>query len=130
MPRKQGRTHVNIVTALFGTVRMRLIESPLYRPRQPSKCRIFLTVPTTPERLRGGMLGSMRRRCVWRRVRMTSCGYVAIDAIIFDVAEQSRMTCGGRGMPLLRRSCDRTRRGNESVKHETYDWERTYARRS
>lgn len=29
-------THVNIVTALFGTVRIRLTERPLYRALQPS----------------------------------------------------------------------------------------------
>ena len=43
-------THVNIVTALLGTVRNRLIDSPLYNDVHPSFAINFLVVYIIPPR--------------------------------------------------------------------------------
>jgi hypothetical protein len=43
-------THVAIVITLFGTVRIRLIDNPLYNAVQPSLTMIFLVVYTIPRR--------------------------------------------------------------------------------
>ena len=71
-------THVNIVTALLGTVRNRLIDSPLYNDVHPSFTINFLVVYIMPPR--GCCLtipsedrsSAINRRCVCIRVRMTS----------------------------------------------------------
>ena len=92
-----GRTHVSIVTALLGTVRMRLIERPLYSADQPSftmSLRVVRTIPARGCRLiipSDDASSASGRRCVWRRVRITSCGYVATDAVIFEMAEHRRI---------------------------------------
>ena len=43
-------------------------------------------------------------RRIWRRVRSTSCGYVARDATIFEEAEQMRMLDAGRVLESSSRS--------------------------
>ena len=44
-------------------------------------------------------------RCICKRVRITSCGYVAIEAVIFDIAEQIKILGVVRG-PSDRDSVD------------------------
>lgn len=109
-------THVNMVTALFGTVRKRLIDNPLYKPRHPSSRTIrraawtsplYLFVsfdfgfefalatpsaPTIPMPFPG-----RNRRCICKRVRTTSWGYVAMEAVILEIAEHRRMVLVVRG---------------------------------
>ena len=71
-------THVNIVTALLGTVRNRLIDSPLYNDVHPSFTINFRVVNIIPPR--GCRLiipsedksSAIGRRCVCIRVRTTS----------------------------------------------------------
>lgn len=48
--------------------------------------------------------------CVWSRVRTTSCGYVVIEATIFDAAEQARNCLGVR-------SSDERRPGTTGREH-------------
>ena len=43
------------------------------------------------------MSSASGRLCVCNRVRTTSCGYVAIEAVIFAIAEQRRIARGGGG---------------------------------
>lgn len=68
---------MSIVTALFGTVRTKLTDSPLYSARQPSCVTMCWVIRTIPRR---SVLGScppfpLRGRfSVWKRVRTTSCG--------------------------------------------------------
>ena len=75
---RASATHVNIVTALLGTVRSRLTDSPLYNDVHPSFAINFLVVYTIPPR--GCCLimpsedksSAINRRCVCIRVRTTS----------------------------------------------------------
>lgn len=89
------------MTALLGTVRTRFTDSPLYSPRHPSCRTMSVTVLITPAR-GWSVITSPRRAlltilfCVWSRVRTTSCGYVVIEATIFDAAEQARNCLGVR----------------------------------
>ena len=72
---------------------------------------IFLVVFMMPDRLRGAPDGSKSRRCVCRRVRTTSCGYVATEAVIFATAEQMRIVGAGTGRSWLCRSVLTAKRG-------------------
>lgn len=92
-----------MVTALFGTVLIKLILNPLYNPDQPSLTTIFFAVYIVP-RLEcrftipsDDMSSANGRLCVCNRVRTTSCGYVATEAVIFAIAEQRRMARGESG---------------------------------
>lgn len=130
--RKHKRhTHVNIVTALLGTVRNRFTDKPRYNPVQPSFTTSFRTVYIIPPRLTCRGFSTNRasfeyilptrsadgyrftipseltssangRLCVCSRVRITSCGYVAMDAVILDTALQIKMSRGVRGFPVSR----------------------------
>ena len=67
--------HVNMVTALFGTVLSRLTDRPLYSPTQPSFSINLLVVFMIP--FHGLIIPSddtsdNGRRCVCSRVRITS----------------------------------------------------------
>lgn len=102
--RTKGRsTYVSIVTALFGTVLNRFTLNPLYNPDQPSLITIFLAVWIAPRREcrftipSEDMSSANGRFWVCNRVRTTSCGYVAIEAVIFAIAEQVRIVRGGSG---------------------------------
>lgn len=101
--RKTKSTHVNIVTALLGTVRIKLTDNPLYNAVHPSFTMIFLVVYMTPRRVWALTIPSEEassangRRWVCNRVRTTSCGYVVIDAVILAIAEQRRMRLLLRG---------------------------------
>lgn len=69
------RPHVNMVTALFGTVLSRLTDRPLYSPTQPSLSINLLVVFMIP--FHGFIIPSddtsdNGRRCVCNRVRITS----------------------------------------------------------
>jgi hypothetical protein len=96
-------THDNIVTMLFGTVRNKLIDNPLYNDSQPSLTTIFLAVYIIPRRRWDLTMPSEEassakgRRWVCNRVRTTSCGYVAIEAVIFAMAEHMPMGQAVRG---------------------------------
>lgn len=96
--------YVSIVTALLGTVLIKFMLSPLYNPDQPSLITIFfavyivprleccLTIPSDDMSSANGLF------CVCNRVRTTSCGYVATEAVIFAIAEQTRMARGESGL--------------------------------
>jgi hypothetical protein len=128
---KKAHTHVNIVTALLGTVRNRFTDKPLYSPVQPSFTTSFRTVYITPPRrtCRGSSTNrasfeyrlptrfadgyrftipseltssASGRLCVCSRVRITSCGYVAMDAVILDTALQINISRGAKGLPVSR----------------------------
>lgn len=104
-------SYVNIVTALFGTVRTRFTDSPLYSPLQPSCRKISVTVLITPTRGCCGTSSPLRAPltillCVCSRVRTTSCGYVVTEATIFDAAEQPRNCRGVKSSDELRRAQD------------------------
>lgn len=96
-------TYVSIVTALFGTVLIKFMLNPLYNPDQPSLTTIFLAVYIVPRREcrftipSDDMSSANGRFCVCNRVRTTSCGYVATEAVIFAMAEQRRMARGEIG---------------------------------
>lgn len=100
---KDRGTYVSMVTALFGTVLSKFTLSPLYNPDQPSLITIFFAVYTTPRREcrftipSDDMSSDSGRFCVCNRVRTTSCGYVAIEAVIFAIAEQRRIARGASG---------------------------------
>lgn len=97
-------THVSIVTALFGTVLIKFTLNPLYKPDQPSLTTILFAVWIVPRREcrftipSDDMSSASGRLWVCNRVRTTSCGYVAIDAVIFATAEQARMARGEIGV--------------------------------
>jgi hypothetical protein len=110
---ERGHSHVSIVTALLGTVRKRLIDNPLYNPRQPSLVITFLKVPTTPActfagvpcRVASASL-AISRRWICKRVRMTSCGYVATEAIILDAPEHARIIADDKGASEFPSICE------------------------
>jgi hypothetical protein len=73
--KRNKRPHVNMVTALFGTVLSRLTDRPLYSPTQPSLSISLLVVFMIP--FHGFIIPSddtsdNGRRCVCNRVRITS----------------------------------------------------------
>lgn len=115
---------MTIVTALFGTVRTRLTDSPRYSDRHPSLCTIVFAVLMIPGTFgRMWFVGddlSISCLCVCSRVRRTSWGYVAIDAVIFATAEQPRNSLGvsfsGAPLPTTSVYQDRlTKRRRERV---------------
>jgi hypothetical protein len=83
-------TYLTIVTALFGIVRRRLIDNPLYNAVQPSLAIIFLVVFMIPrcKWVLTSEEAAKSSRWVCSRVLITSCGYVATDAAIFARPEQ------------------------------------------
>ena len=86
-----------MVTALLGTVRTKFTESPRYSALHPSLTTILLAVRITPGVASGGVAGfplNSGLRSVCKRVRITSCGYVTIDAVILDIAEHWRNCVG------------------------------------
>ncbi len=54
---KKGKTHVRRVIPLFGTVRIKFIDSPRYRPLQPFSFMISRVVLTTATEFIGSCLG-------------------------------------------------------------------------
>ena len=86
---------MSIVTALLGTVRTRLTDNPRYIARPPSLRMIVFAIMITPgTRPWVSTDASLARRNVCRRVRRTSCGYVANVAVIFASDEQPSIWVG------------------------------------
>ena len=92
---------MTIVTALFGTVRTKFTDKPRYSALHPSLMTIDLAVRIIPGVGSPGIPLKSGFRSVCSRVRITSCGYVTTDAVIFDIAEHSR-NCVGESVSFER----------------------------